>query len=97
YAALRNPPTHYFFPYTTLFRSSLGIGKELEAQMQALVDVYECEWARTLKDEQALRRFRPSVNDDRPDEHIVHVMERGQPRPATVAERAAAETAALTG
>ncbi|WP_301117854.1 nitrite reductase large subunit NirB [Pusillimonas sp. (ex Stolz et al. 2005)] len=80
-----------------ILEDSLGIGKELEAQMQALVDVYECEWARTLKDEQALRRFRPSVNDDRPDEHIVHVMERGQPRPATVAERAAAETAALTG
>lgn len=68
---------------------SLGLGAELEAQMQALVDAYECEWAATLKDEQALRRFRPLINSDAPDEHIVHVRERGQPRPATVREREA--------
>ena len=73
-----------------VLQDSLVIGEELEAQMQALVNAYECEWARTLKDEQALRRFRAAVNDDRPDEHIVHVMERGQPRPATAAERSAA-------
>ncbi|MGB3275472.1 MAG: nitrite reductase large subunit NirB [Castellaniella sp.] len=70
-------------------RDSLGLGAELEAQMQALVDAYECEWAATLKDEQALRRFRSLVNSDAPDEHIVHVRERGQPRPATVREREA--------
>ncbi|NYT68925.1 nitrite reductase large subunit NirB [Pusillimonas noertemannii] len=68
---------------------SLGIGDELEAQMQALVNAYECEWARTLKDEKALRRFRSIVNDNTPDEHIVHVMERGQPRPARPEERVA--------
>src|SRR5690606_35155671 len=68
---------------------SLGIGDELEAQMQALVNAYECEWARTLKDEKALRRFRSAINDDAPDEHVVHVMERGQPRPARPEERAA--------
>jgi nitrite reductase (NADH) large subunit len=66
---------------------SLGLGAELEAQMQRLVDRYECEWAATLKDEQALRRFRSLVNDDAPDEHVVHVRERGQIRPATVRER----------
>ncbi|WP_323000029.1 nitrite reductase large subunit NirB [Castellaniella sp.] len=66
---------------------SLGLGAELEAQMQQLVDRYECEWAATLKDEQALRRFRSLINDSAPDEHIVHVQERGQVRPATVRER----------
>lgn len=65
----------------------LGIADELESQMQALVDRYQCEWAATLNDENALRRFRSLVNDDRPDEHIVHVIERGQPRPARVHER----------
>lgn len=72
-----------------IVNDSLGLGAELEAQMQALVDAYECEWAATLKDEQALRRFRPLINSDAPDEHIVHVRERGQPRPATPLERAA--------
>ncbi|MGX5659490.1 nitrite reductase large subunit NirB [Castellaniella ginsengisoli] len=70
-------------------KDSLGLGAELEAQMQSLVDAYECEWAATLKDEQALRRFRPLINSDAPDEHIIHVRERGQPRPATVREREA--------
>jgi nitrite reductase (NADH) large subunit len=45
----------------------LGLGAELESQMQALVDAYECEWAATLKDEQALRRFRPLIHSDTPD------------------------------
>ena len=73
-----------------VLQDSLGIGDELEAQMQAQVDTYECEWSRTLKDERALRRFRTVINDDGPDEHIIHVMERGQPRPATAEERAVA-------
>src|SRR5690606_31795837 len=72
-----------------ILEDSLGIGDELEAQMRAQVDTYECEWARTLKDPQALRRFRPVINDTRPDEHVIHVRERHQPRPATAAERAA--------
>lgn len=72
-----------------VLEDSLGICDELEAQMQLLVDSYECEWARTLKDEKALRRFRPAINDNRPDEHIVHVIERDQPRPAKAQERAA--------
>ncbi len=70
-------------------RDTLGLGAELEAQMQSLADAYACEWAATLKDEQALRRFRPLINSDAPDEHIVHIRERGQPRPATVREREA--------
>lgn len=78
-----------------VLQDSLGIGEELEAQMQALVDTYECEWARTLKDDKALRRFRPAINDIQPDEHIVHVMERDQPRPATAQERAALNTEAI--
>jgi nitrite reductase (NADH) large subunit len=71
-----------------IMNDSLGIGAELEAQMQHLVDRYECEWNKTLNDPRALRRFRSLINDTGADEHIVHVRERGQPRPATDAERA---------
>ena len=70
---------------------SLGIGEELEAAMARHVDRYEDEWAATLKDPERLRRFRSFVNDAAPDDSQDYVLERGQRRPATDAERAAAE------
>jgi nitrite reductase (NADH) large subunit len=68
---------------------SLGIGAELEADMQRVIDTYECEWKKTIDDPQALRRFRHFVNSDAPDSHVVYVNERGQPRPALPSERKA--------
>jgi nitrite reductase (NADH) large subunit len=67
---------------------SLGICDELEAQMQQLVDTYQCEWKATLEDESKLQRFRHFVNSDRPDPALAYVEERGQKRPATAAEKA---------
>jgi nitrite reductase (NADH) large subunit len=67
---------------------SLGICDELEAQMQHLVDTYQCEWKATLEDESKLQRFRHFVNSDRPDPSLAYVEERGQKRPATEAEKA---------
>jgi len=66
---------------------SLGICDELEAQMQHLVDTYQCEWKATLEDESKLQRFRHFVNSDRPDPTLAYVAERGQKRPATEAEK----------
>jgi nitrite reductase (NADH) large subunit len=65
---------------------SLGLGDELEAQMQWVVDRYECEWANALKDPEKLKRFRTFVNDKRPDPDIHFVHERGQRRPIMAAE-----------
>jgi nitrite reductase (NADH) large subunit len=65
----------------------LGIAAELEADMQRVVDTYECEWKRAIEDPQALRRFRHFINSDRDDDNIVFVQERGQPRPARPIER----------
>lgn len=61
---------------------SLGLGAELEQQMQDVVDRYECEWANTLSDPEKLKRFRTFVNDGRADPDIRFVEERGQRRPA---------------
>ena len=66
---------------------SLGIGLELEAQMQQLVNTYECEWRRAIKDPEILKRFRHFVNSDQPDKNVVFVAERGQIRPARPDER----------
>jgi nitrite reductase (NADH) large subunit len=72
----------------------LGIGAELEADMQRVIDTYECEWKKTINDPQALRRFRHFINSDHPDSHVVFVDERGQRRPARPAERATLEKTA---
>ena len=66
---------------------SLGIGTELEADMQRLVDTYECEWKKAINDPQILKRFRHFVNSDAPDANVVFVPERGQIRPARPNER----------
>jgi nitrite reductase (NADH) large subunit len=72
-----------------ILEDSLGLGDELEAQMQHVVDQYECEWAGALKDPEKLKRFRTFVNDKRSDPDIIAVSERDQPRPARPEEIAA--------
>ncbi|AZL67504.1 nitrite reductase large subunit NirB [Pseudomonas oryziphila] len=61
---------------------SLGLAAELEAQMQHVVEQYECEWANALNDPEKLKRFRTFVNDRRADPDVHFVRERGQRRPA---------------
>ncbi|MGH8725817.1 MAG: nitrite reductase (NAD(P)H), partial [Burkholderiales bacterium] len=61
---------------------SLGIGAELEAEMQKFVDSYACEWKQALESPAILKRFRHFVNSDAPDPDVVFVTERGQPIPA---------------
>ncbi|MFY9961475.1 nitrite reductase large subunit NirB [Pseudomonas sp.] len=61
---------------------SLGLAAELEAQMQHVVDHYECEWANALNDPEKLKRFRTFVNDHRADPDVHFVREREQRRPA---------------
>ncbi|SCK12286.1 nitrite reductase (NADH) large subunit [Variovorax sp. HW608] len=73
-----------------LIQDTLGIGGELEAQMQHVVDTYQCEWKTAVNDPVTRQRFRSFVNSEKPDEHIVFVQERGQIRPARAEERAVA-------
>ena len=65
----------------------LAIGAQLEQQMQALVDAYQCEWKTTLEDPHAVTRFQSFVNSPATDASIVMVNERDQVRPATANER----------
>ena len=67
---------------------SLGICNELEAQMQAVVDTYQCEWKSAIEDPEKLKRFRQFVNaPDAKDPNVIFVEERGQHRPANDDER----------
>lgn len=70
-----------------LIEDSLGIAAELEAQMQHVVDTYQCEWKTAVTDPAVRARFKSFVNSDQPDQRIVFVKERGQIRPARLDER----------
>ncbi|WP_164700601.1 nitrite reductase large subunit NirB [Modestobacter sp. KNN46-3] len=73
---------------------SLGIAADLDAAMADHVEGYTDEWRATLEDPEKLRRFASFVNaPDSPDPSLSYVVERGQPRPSTAAERTAGEAA----
>nr|RNJ68409.1 MAG: nitrite reductase large subunit [Leptolyngbya sp. IPPAS B-1204] len=71
-----------------IVEDSLGIAAELEAQMQHLVDTYQCEWKATIENPEKAKRFRHFINSDQPDPSLLYVEERQQKRPATAAEKA---------
>ncbi|NJK48020.1 nitrite reductase large subunit [Candidatus Gracilibacteria bacterium] len=70
-----------------IIEDSLGICEDLEAQMQHLVDTYQCEWKTAIQDQEKLKRFRHFINSDQPDPSLMYVEEREQKRPATEAEK----------
>jgi len=65
----------------------LGIGAELEAEMETVIDTYQCEWKTTIDDPEKLKRFRHFINADQTDDNLIYLDERGQKRPATQEER----------
>ena len=60
----------------------LGIAAELERQMQAFVDSYECEWKAVVDDPEKRRFFAQFANTDETAQGVEFVTERGQKRPA---------------
>ncbi|HEY4316161.1 MAG TPA: nitrite reductase large subunit NirB [Herbaspirillum sp.] len=70
-----------------VLEDKLGIAAELEAEMQQVVDAYECEWKKAVSDPETRKRFRHFVNSDQQDRNVVFMQERGQIRPATPEER----------
>jgi nitrite reductase (NADH) large subunit len=67
---------------------SLGLAADLEAQMAQLHASYECDWQRAINNPEFTQRFKSFVNvEDKAPQPFV--LERGQIRPATQAERLA--------
>jgi nitrite reductase (NADH) large subunit len=66
---------------------SLGLAVELEADMQRVVDTYECEWKAAIENPETRKRFRTFVNSEQADQNVVFMSVRGQIRPATIEER----------
>jgi len=65
----------------------LNIAAELEADMQHVVDTYQCEWKTAVTDPDTRQRFQHFVNSEQVDDNVMFVEERRQIRPATVEER----------
>ena len=72
---------------SVIIGDKLGIAAELEAEMQHVVDTYECEWKKAVTDPEARKRFRHFVNSDKADSNVVFIEERGQIRPKSALEK----------
>lgn len=70
-----------------VLEDKLGLAEELEAQMEAIVGTFQCEWKTTLESPEKLKRFSHFINADDKDTNIQFVKERGQIRPANEKER----------
>ncbi|WP_199535667.1 nitrite reductase large subunit NirB [Dyella psychrodurans] len=70
-----------------VIHDKLGIAGELEAEMQHIVNTYECEWKKAVNDPQTRRRFHHFVNSNEGDGNVAFVPERGQIRPARSNEK----------
>ena len=67
---------------------TLGLAAELEAQMAAVIDTYQCEWKTAVETPAVRRRFQSFINGEGGDTDLLYVAERGQKRPAYPEERA---------
>ncbi|MFI3188599.1 nitrite reductase large subunit [Crenothrix sp. D3] len=72
---------------SVIIDDKLGLGEQLEEQMQHVIDTYQCEWKTTIEDKSKLKRFHHFINSDGTDDNVVFVEERGQIRPARDDER----------
>jgi len=70
-----------------VIEDKLSIASELEEQMEAVVDSYQCEWKTTIESPEKLKRFSHFINSDKKDEDVQFVEVRSQIRPATKEER----------
>jgi len=72
---------------SVIIDDKLGLAAELEQEMSAVVDTYQCEWKTTIEDPQKLKRFSHFVNSKLHDENVIFTTERKQIRPAVTSER----------
>ncbi|MCB4807105.1 nitrite reductase large subunit NirB [Tamlana sp. 62-3] len=64
-----------------IIEDKLGIAKDLEEEMQTLVNKFECEWTQAVNDPEMMKRFNHFVNSKEEDDNIVFVPMRDQKMP----------------
>lgn len=88
---IENLPGGINYLREVILDDKLGIGAELEQQMQELVDSYFCEWTETVKDPERRKFFQQFSNTDEAVDTVEVVKERGQKRPAYWPKESATE------
>jgi nitrite reductase (NADH) large subunit len=68
--------------YDVVVNDSLGIGEEMEREMNKLIGSYHCEWKMVVEDSTLRAQYKHFVNDDQPDPTLEFVDMRGQKIPA---------------
>ena len=64
-----------------VIEDKLGIVDDLETEMKALVNKFECEWTQAINDPEMMKRFNHFVNSEDEDDNIVFVPLREQKMP----------------
>ncbi len=64
-----------------IIEDSLGIAKDLDNEMQTLVNKFECEWTQAINDPETMKRFNHFVNSEEEDDNLVFVPMRDQKMP----------------
>ena len=64
-----------------VINDSLGIAAELDAEMQAFVDSYKCEWKEAVESPEIRSRYTHFINSEDPDDNIEFVTLRDQKMP----------------
>lgn len=64
-----------------IIEDSLGIAEDLDKEMEALVNKFECEWKQAIEDPEMMKRFSHFVNSDDDDDNLVFVPLREQKMP----------------
>lgn len=67
--------------YDVVVNDSLGIGRQLEEDMAALIANYQCEWKHVVENEELKKRFRHFANAAEGDPSLEFVEMRGQRAP----------------
>ena len=67
--------------YDVVVNDSLGIGAELEQEMDALIASYHCEWKKVVENPELRAKFKHFVNSEDADQNIEYVDMRGQKCP----------------
>jgi nitrite reductase (NADH) large subunit len=60
---------------------SLGIGEQLEKEMEFMIDTYQCEWKAVVENPELRKRFTHFANSTEPDPTVKFKEERGQKFP----------------
>lgn len=64
-----------------IIEDTLGIADDLEKEMEALVNKYECEWTQAVNSPEMMKRFTHFVNSKEEDDNMVFVPMREQKMP----------------